>query len=547
MTMRFLRKLRLHSRGKNAGKESKVKQTGKISHHYASPPAPRYDLTTRLPRKILARIFAQVCPHTLDHSYRSSEESMTEDGCMLCDMRDLAHCVLVCKHWLLEARALLYRNIRIDPVHYCELEIELAAKRTHRSFFDRNGDPIDAPKMRLELLMRTVRESQELANMILSLRMPYMTREASKAELARTISVLQNLRYVDLPAGVFSDDATSHTLKQELMIRCPQIRRMKYAQGSEGSFGQIPGSRLWMHLEELELSGLQVEDRTLRLVLNSFPRLQSLKVEGLPLLEDSTFSQVRTMPLFPPVQRLVLRNIPGVTATGLATYLSFSQNQAALTHLTLSNTGVMPCTLHRILITAPSLLHLTIIQEVDRSFPQESTPLLSSKSLRSMHYEITSESSSYALQRMSNSYYTYLISSLTSNSLPTLHELYVRDANFPETLLLTPPPRLFGGGESGPQYHSLGFTQPLAIYSKGIDELEWNFTQYEPLATGRRGSVTRPVSFHEAQLSPSWGGETRRSVLVGNGFGGFLAVPVDEGRPKSSGGLRRDSRHDLWR
>lgn len=65
------------------------------------------DLTKKLPRPLLARIFTYVCPHTIDSSYDTSEESMTEDGCMLCDMRDLAHCAVVCKRWYLEARALL--------------------------------------------------------------------------------------------------------------------------------------------------------------------------------------------------------------------------------------------------------------------------------------------------------------------------------------------------------------------------------------------------------------------------------------------------------
>jgi len=65
------------------------------------------DWTRRLPQPVLTRIFVFVCPHAADSSYDSSEESMTDD-CMLCDMRDLAHCALVCKRWFLEARALLY-------------------------------------------------------------------------------------------------------------------------------------------------------------------------------------------------------------------------------------------------------------------------------------------------------------------------------------------------------------------------------------------------------------------------------------------------------
>lgn len=60
---------------------------------------PSRDLTKFLPLRVITNILAHVCPHTQDESYESSEESMTLDGCMLCDMRDLAHCALTCKRW----------------------------------------------------------------------------------------------------------------------------------------------------------------------------------------------------------------------------------------------------------------------------------------------------------------------------------------------------------------------------------------------------------------------------------------------------------------
>ncbi|KAL2788823.1 hypothetical protein BJX66DRAFT_249211 [Aspergillus keveii] len=518
------------------------------------PPLPSYakDLTKHLPNPVLARIFAFVCPHAVDSSYDSSEESMTEDGCMLCDMRDLAHCTLVSKRWYPVARSLLYSHVRIDAVHYCELEEELAARRKRRSFLNRNADPIDAPQVRLSLFMRSVRLSREAGNLVLSLRMPYMTREANKAEIARTISVLPNLRYVDLPSGIYSDDPSCLTLKQELMARCPDLRRMKYCAGAEGSFAQLPDSNLWTNLEILELSNLQLEPATLRLSLSSFPRLRDLTIDNAPLLDDSIFTPNQTLPPFPAVQRLTLRNTPNITTTGLTSLLSHPLPAKKLLQLTLTNTGIPPPTLHKILTLATSLLSLQITQEVTRSFPPEKTPPLSSQTLRLLHYEITSTPGSYGVVPKAASYYTYLISTLMSNSLPSLQDLYVRDADFPEALLIAPPPRLFGGGESGPQFMGGGLARPLNVYSKGLDELEWNFTPYEPLGSmtrGRRDSVTRPVSFHDASLGRSWGGDARKSVLVGNGFGGFLAVPVDDGnaRPKSSGGWKRDSRGDLWR
>ncbi|OJJ44009.1 hypothetical protein ASPZODRAFT_72780 [Penicilliopsis zonata CBS 506.65] len=510
---------------------------------------PGRDLTKALPPTVLSKIFSFVCPHALDDSYDTSEESMTEDGCMLCDMRDLANCAQVCRRWRPEAQALLYSHVRIDAVHYCELEVELAAKRKQRHF-DRNGDPIDAPQVRLTLLMRTVRDSQALADMVLSLRMPYMTREANKAELARTISVLPNLRFVDLPAGLYGDDPSCLTLKQELIARCPDLRRMSYRHGAEGSFARLPNVQLWANLEVLELSGLYVDDNTIRFSLSSFPKLRVLTLEDLPWLEDSLFAPSQSLPQFPAVQRLTLRNTPNLTASGLVALLSAPEVQQALLYLTLSSTGILPQDLHRVLSTAPRLRGLLVTQEVARSFPAEQVPQLASQSLTLLHYEITSDTSgAYGMQPVATSYYTYLVGSLISNKLPSLRDLYVRDANFPETLLLAPPPRLLAGSEArGPNPFRTGLARPLNVYSKGLDEFEWNFTPYEPPSTrGKRDSFTRPVSLQDAQLSRPWGGDARKSVLVGNGFGGFLAVPVEDGRPKSSGGFKRDSRQDIWR
>lgn len=61
----------------------------------------------KLPPPILERIFAFVCPQSTDESYETCEQSSIEDACMLCDLRDLAHCVAVCKAWRASALKLL--------------------------------------------------------------------------------------------------------------------------------------------------------------------------------------------------------------------------------------------------------------------------------------------------------------------------------------------------------------------------------------------------------------------------------------------------------
>lgn len=76
-----------------------------------------------------------------------------------------------------------------------------------------------------------------------------MTREGAIADLARTVSFLPNLLYVDLPDGVYSDDPSCDLLKQELQSRCSKIRYMKYNAGSEGSF------RMLAHSNQVRLLG----------------------------------------------------------------------------------------------------------------------------------------------------------------------------------------------------------------------------------------------------------------------------------------------------
>ena len=78
-------------------------------------PVPRRGVI--LPDDVLKKILAFVCPHTLDHTYVTSEDSMTDGGCMLCDMRDLAQCALVRRAWGDAAAKLLYVE-SLNPNHF---------------------------------------------------------------------------------------------------------------------------------------------------------------------------------------------------------------------------------------------------------------------------------------------------------------------------------------------------------------------------------------------------------------------------------------------
>ncbi len=416
---------------------------------------------------------------------------------------------------------------------------------------NRNAVPIDAPTETLKLFTRTVWAEKSLATMVHSLKIAYMTRESCKAELARCISVLPNLRYVDLPEGFFNDDPACGMLKQELQAKCPDIRRMKYSSRSEQSLTNILHTRQWQSLEVLELVQINVETNMLLHVLSTFSILRELKMTDAALLDDMIFRPNPSLPAFPPLQKLTLENMPNVTAAGLASYLSQGQNSEVLSSLSLTNTGVLPQTLHHILSRAPYLESLHIIEEVSRSFPAEPVPYLASRSLKTLNYEITANNILAGFQTPVSSYYTYLMNSLHNNSLRGLRDLYVRDGDFHDNLLLAPPQPVFADQGAPP----VGLNQSLSIYSKGLDELEWNFTTVSPpTAPGRRGSssATRPVSAYSAHLGPAWGGSARKSMIVGNGFGGFLAVPTEENTRVSRKGGKGSpklsvDRRDLWR
>jgi hypothetical protein len=432
--------------------------------------------------------------------------------------------------------------VRIDAVHYCELEEYLQNRRRRKS---RHGDIEDVPAARLRMLANTLRDNQWLASQVLFLKLPYMTRETSKQDLARAISSLPSLRYVDLPDGFYNGDTSCHTLRQELLARCPDIRKMTYHAGSE-QFFQTLAQRQWQALEILELKKLRIEPSTLRTVLAALPVLQELKVISVPSFTDAIFSVTKTVPDFPPLQSLILERCHGITGAGLNVYLDRPDTRESLSNLSLTSCNVSIPDLSSVLWNAPSIKTLSVIVTVAQSLSLGPKPPLTSITLETLHYEITptEDHMHTGLPKPSDSYYAYLTSSLLANALPALRNLYVRDPGLPDALLLAPPVPQFAGGGSGPPR---GFSQPLEVYTKGLDESEWVFNavaQEDPYAPPMAGGG-RPISTYSMRNGGSqWGNEARRSVIVGNGVGGFLPLPDQDARPSTSGSMKAP--HPGW-
>lgn len=423
-----------------------------------------------------------------------------------------------------------YNSIRIDAVHYCELEEVLTDLRRRKS---RHGEETDAPTLRLQQLSQSVRGNQYLGQRVRFIKLPYMTRESCKADMARTVSACPNIEYIDLPDGFYSGDVSCHPLRQELQARCPHIRKMKYNEGGEQMLESLLHGH-WQELHVVELNKIHIEPSVLRQAFGMLPRLSELKIAGVSWMNDSTFHDAHGLPPFPALDTLKLDKVHNVSAQGLAQYLSSPMCGGRLKTLDIKHcSAIHVADLHIILHAAGNLKTLDYTATVSAALPLDPIPPMASLSLDKLNFEVVS-SNANQIYPPAASYYQYLAKSLMSNCLPALRQLYVRDPDFPEILTLAPPVRPFS--EAPPPM----FNQPLEVYSKGLDELDWIFTSIiPPESGGRRASMAggRPLSSYSAHkgLGPQWGGDARRSVVVPNGFGGFLAIPADDARPRSAG------------
>lgn len=526
-------------------------------------------------------------------------------------------------------------------MHYCDREALLADKRKRRTFLDRNGEPEDTSQKRLKLLCRTLREDPaRLGPLVEYFKLPYMLRESCQADIARTIAVLPNLLYVDLPEGLYQDDSHYITLRMEVEARCLNLRKMTYMHGSERSLERVASGQVFRNLEVLELNNVQMDGTIILHALGALGGLRALKITGSNVVNDEMIAHDNEMlPPFPALEELILDNVPGVTSQGLRNYLTRGDASRALKVLNLAETGVKPWNLQDILAVAPMLKRLTISYEASTSLPLAAgtpqVPPLASNSLEIFHYEVTSAPSASPYSNILPSFYNYLSGSLLMGGLPNLRALYVRNANFPDTLLGLPPPlpryaadtykrpgsssshtssafsrnglgspgfpgpfqnggsynpfqeppkKPFASAGHNPRFSSnnpfaslagpngpSGLPQTLEVFTKGDDELNWGMVKVDP--TQRSTDVeaaARPSSSYGLDNSDSgWNSRAgaRRSVFMGNGTGGFLAVPGlseagggprrgsapsvgggdDWPRPSTATQEKRSSRIDLWR
>ncbi|KAJ4307305.1 hypothetical protein N0V88_000688 [Collariella sp. IMI 366227] len=373
-------------------------------HFQPMPTRTSATILARLPECIFKRIFAFLCPHSSDESYAT------------------------------------YFSIRVESIHYCDFE-EVLIKRRKWFFFDRNGQSKDPAQVRLKLLCRTLRESPNCRGQLVQfLKMPYMLRETCPIDVVRTIAVTPNLRYVDLPKGMFTNKASFMTLRAEIQARCRELRKITYMGGSGTSLQVIMTGRMLSKLEVLELIQIDMDPAMLRQVLGYLSSLRALKISQAASFSDVTLAWNDMMAPFPPLEEFTLIDVPNVTAQGLKSWMLMPEVRQALRALTLNRTGVQVWTLQELLKYLPRLKQMSIIERVANSMTTHIPPL-SSDSLQSLHFEITAAPSLPSYSGVTASYYKYLSESLLLGGLRKIRKVYVRDP-FQNLLLGLPPPAL---------------------------------------------------------------------------------------------------------
>ena len=351
-------------------------------------------------------------------------------------------------------------------MHYCALEGYLADRRKRKGF-DRNGIPEDPALARLKLLRRTVRDDPtRLGKLVRFLKLSYMLRESSQVELAQTIAVLPHLYYVDLPEGMLADEPGYATLRLEVQARCPDLRKMTFNRGSERSFATLATGQIWANMEVLEVNKLNVDPRVMRAVLGSMGNLRALKITESQSFSDAMFTCGDGLAAMPPLEELVLRETPRVTAAGLLEYLAWQETRQALRVLTLQDTSVSISALQDILAMAPALETLAVQTTVSENFaPAPSVPPLSSESLRTLRFEISGPETTGAWAGVTAGYYSYLVASILSDGLPQLRRLYVEDDTLPDQLQGLPQPNAaFAGGQLRPSSSDKSLRSPRQAF-----------------------------------------------------------------------------------
>ena len=420
-------------------------------------------------------------------------------------------------------------------MHYCGLEEELWERRNRRSFFSNaDSDSNEPVKTRMKLLYRTIQENEGIAYTILYIKAPYWVREGCKQELTLLVSLVPNVRYIDLPQAAFTADS-SCPLLATMKSRSSQLRLMRWESGAEQVFIHTGSEQPWKMLEVVSLSNMKIDDTQLQSVLVTLPHLRSVSLVEMAHLTDALFNSNAESMGFPLVKSLVVEQCCKITITGIKQYLLLQNAEPTLEELTLTSTSIIPDQINSILDIAPALRVLSITCEVSKPCPPLSQlPYLSSTSLKEIKYDIVDSSSSEGLTSGAPSYYQYLADSLCAGKLPYLKKMYANEARFNVRLRGTYTAHTRDRGSTYTALNTGRMQQNVDIYCKGHIDVTWKqymWICHSSVAANETGQEKQSMLIVDMEPEKQW---TSR--------GGLLTIPGARAETKETRELTKKER-----
>jgi hypothetical protein len=387
----------------------------------------------KLPEEILLVILGEL---------KKSHLEMGSLSCATCLMRDLVNLGLSCKKWWSATKIVLYEDIILngsDSIIHLKKKYKVVKYGT-----------------RLKLLRRTLRDRPELASYVKSLKVPSLPEAAKEKEdqeeyidlVASLIMACPNLErlpgfYLDHNhtfSRFFHALATRTQLTENVWVISPSPYQRQRKYNIQVDFSQdlspvLPSALLpeqyndflsyhlnWTHLKTLFFHcqpGGMVDSPLFTEVCGRLPSLENLSISSFPSV---CFNDLTLISL-PPLRRLRLDALPGITAAGLLSFVS----QPSSTHLTCLSLIALPLVslpaLARLFSRLTSLTHFTLSQVPSPVLSAGEEiylhPYLASSTLEYLHWETIKPSDDKAVDILSKSIFYGGFPSLRTIRAPT--------------------------------------------------------------------------------------------------------------------------------
>lgn len=356
----------------------------------------------KLPEEILLVILVEL---------KKSHLEVGSLSCSTCWMRDLTNLGLSCKKWWNASRTMLYEDIQLNGTD--------SIPHMKKRFKVKYGT-------RLKLLRRTLTARPDIAQLIKCLKVPAMpeglrTKKEQEEYVDLAASLIMACPNLERFPGFYP--AYSHefsrivhalSTRKKLTERVWIINPSPFQRQKRYAFDQndqyltpilAPGPLLpeqciefltyhmrWPNLQTLFLHcnpGGTIDSLLFTDIFNSLPALEHLHVSSFPApsFNDSTLTSL------PPLRSLRLDNLPCITATGFSNYAAATCSDA-LTHLSLVSVPLLSLpVLARLFSHLVSLTHFTISQAASPALPIGVDiflhPYLASETLQYLHWELT--------------------------------------------------------------------------------------------------------------------------------------------------------------